>query len=182
VVDLAALAVFTVDLAVQLRISRVYWRSWRGMFDILVVLLTLPWSVIPGLGSTAVMVVFGGARVARLVFAGETGRRFTAAVRRPAFPGIVLSLRSVLAALTVLRQEPADFGLDSFADDLWLPVASFTTVGYADLYPATAGARVAAALMMFMGLLALGTVSGVLASTFVEDRDAGETDEPGGAR
>jgi hypothetical protein len=56
---------------------------------------------------------------------------------------------------------------------------SFTTVGYADLYPATAGARVAAALMMFMGLLALGTGSGVLASTFVEDRDAGETDEPG---
>jgi voltage-gated potassium channel len=81
----------------------------------------------------------------------------------------------VLAALIVLRNEPPDAGFESFGDALWWSMVSFTTVGYGDLYPTTAAGRVAGGLMMFMGLLALGTVSGVLASTFSDDR--GRSDE-----
>lgn len=176
-VDLASWAVFAGDLAVHLRISRVYWRSWRGMFDVLVVVLTFPWYVIPGVGGTAFMAIFRWARVARLVFAGETGRRVTAALRRLGALGIILSLTSVLAALIVLRHEPAESGYETFGDALWWSVVSFTTVGYGDLYPVTTAGRVAGGMMMFMGLVALGTVSAVLASTFVESRMDGDAAE-----
>lgn len=56
-------------------------------------------------------------------------------------------------------------------------MVSFTTVGYRDLYPTTPAGRVAAGLMMFMGLIALGTVSGVFASSFSDDRGA-DADAP----
>ena len=171
-VDLITWAVFAVDLVVHVRISHAYLRSARGLFDIAIVVLTFPWYVFPSIGSTSFMLVFRWARVARLLFAGETGRRFTGAVRRLGTLGLALILSSLVAALIVLRHEPPEAGFKDFGDALWWAVVSFTTVGYGDLYPTTPEGRVAGGIMMFMGLMALGTVSGVLASTFVGDDQA----------
>ncbi len=171
-VDLVTWAVFAVDFVAHLRMDRSYWRGGRGVFDISILVLTFPWYVVPAIGGTAFTVVFRWARLARLLFAGETGRRFLASLRRLGTLGIALAFSSVLAALIVLQNEPPDAGFETFGDALWWAMVSFTTVGYGDLYPTTAAGRVAAGVMMFMGLLALGTVSGVLASTFTEDRRA----------
>jgi voltage-gated potassium channel len=180
-VDLITWAVFAFDLYMHIRISRSYAHSPRGLFDIAIVVLTFPWYVFPSLGSTAFTMVFRWARVARLLFAGETGRRFTAALRRLGTLGIALTVTSLLSALIVMRHEPAEAGFESFGDALWWAVVSFTTVGYGDLYPTTPEGRVAGGIMMFMGLVALGTVSAVLASTFVgDDREPPqEASEPG---
>jgi voltage-gated potassium channel len=174
-VDLATWGVFLTDFVVHQRFDRAYWRGGRGVFDISILVLTFPWYVVPGVGGTAYTMVFRWARLARLLFAGETGRRFLASLRRLGTLGMALAFSSVLAALIVLRNEPPDAGFESFGDALWWSMVSFTTVGYGDLYPTTAAGRVAGGLMMFMGLLALGTVSGVLASTFSDDR--GRSDE-----
>jgi voltage-gated potassium channel len=182
-VDLATWVVFAVDFAVHQRMDRSYWRGGRGVFDISILVLTFPWYVVPGVGGTAFTVVFRWARLARLLFAGETGRRFLASMRRLGTLGIALVFSSVLAALIVLRNEPPDAGFENFGDALWWSMVSFTTVGYGDLYPTTAAGRVAGGVMMFMGLLALGTVSGVLASTFTEERtaDAESASPPAGS-
>ncbi len=177
-VDLVTWAVFLADFAVHLRMDRSYWRSGRGVFDSSILVLTFPWYVVPGVGSTAFMTVFRWARLARLLFAGETGRRFLASMRRLGTLGIALAFSSVLSALIVLRHEPADAGFESLGDALWWSMVSFTTVGYGDLYPTTPAGRVAGGLMMFMGLIALGTVSGVLASSFSEERAAADPDRP----
>lgn len=166
VVDISSWAVFVVDFVVHLRIDRRYWSTGRGLFDLSILVLTFPWYVIPGAGSTAFMSVFRLARLARLLFAGETGRRFLAGLRRLGSLGIALAGTSLVAALIVLRHEPAEAGFEDMGDALWWSMVSFTTVGYGDLYPTTPAGRVAGGLMMFMGLMALGTVSGVLASVF----------------
>ncbi len=180
-VDLVTWLIFMVDFVVHLRIQSTYWRSGRGVFDIAILVLTFPWYVIPGVGSTAFMIVFRWARLARLVFAGETGRRFLASMRRLGTLGMALALSSLLAALIVLRHEPETAGFDSLGDALWWSMVSFTTVGYGDLYPTTTAGRVAGGLMMFMGLMALGTVSGVLASTFSEDKVGTPADDASSA-
>lgn len=176
-VDLITWLVFAVDFAVHLRIDRSYWRGGRGVFDISILVFTFPWYVVPGVGGTAFTIVFRWARLARLLFAGETGRRLLSSLRRLGTLGIVLAFSSVLSALIVLRNEPAESGFDNLGDALWWAMVSFTTVGYGDLYPTTAAGRVAAGLMMFMGLIALGTVSGVFASSFSDDRRA-DADAP----
>ncbi len=179
-VDMAAWGVFAFDFAVHLRIDRTYWRTGRGLFDGSVLFLTFPWYVFPALGSTAYMAVFRWARVARLLFAADTGRRLFAALRRLGVLGVALAVASVFAALIVLRHEPAESGFDTFGDSLWWALVSFTTVGYGDLYPITPAGRLAGALMMFMGLVALGTVSAVLATSFTgegEEEAAPESPE-----
>ncbi len=176
-VDLLTWLIFLVDFVVHERFDRYYWRGGRGIFDISILLLTFPWYVIPGVGGTAYTMVFRWARLARLLFAGETGRRFLASMRRLGTLGIALLFSSVLAALIVIRNEPPEAGFESFGDALWWSMVSFTTVGYGDLYPTTAAGRVAGGLIMFMGLLALGTVLGVLASTFSDDRDRSDADQ-----
>ena len=176
-VDLSTWVVFAVDFAVHLRIDRSYWRGGRGVFDISLLVFTFPWYVVPGVGGTAFTIVFRWARLARLLFAGETGRRLLSSLRRLGTLGIVLAFSSVLSALIVLRNEPPDSGFENLGDALWWAMVSFTTVGYGDLYPTTAAGRVAAGLMMFMGLIALGTVSGVFASSFSDSRRA-DADAP----
>jgi voltage-gated potassium channel len=180
-VDVVAWGIFAADFVVHLRIKPAYWRTGSGLFDEAILFLTFPWYLFPSLGSTAYMAVFRWARVARLLFAGDTGRRVVIALRRLGALGVALAISSVFAGLVVLRHEPAEAGFDTFGDALWWALVSFTTVGYGDLYPTTSAGRVAGALMMFMGLLALGTVSGVLASTFTGDPREEEPPESGGA-
>ena len=174
VVDLLSWTIFFVDFIVHLRIKPRYWRTGRGIFDLAILLLTFPWYIFPGVGDTAFMAVFRVARLLRLVLAGNSGHKVVEIFRRLGGLGLALTITSLIAAVIVLRAEPPSSGFADFGDALWWSMVSFTTVGYGDLFPTTPAGRLAGVLMMLMGLAALGTVSGVLASFLSKDAEEPE--------
>ncbi|MCA8878864.1 MAG: ion transporter [Rhodobacteraceae bacterium] len=64
---------------------------------------------------------------------------------------------------------------------LWWAIVSFTTVGYGDMYPITAGGRIFTALMLFVGLGVIAVPAAIITSalihTDVEEKIAREVEE-----
>jgi len=58
----------------------------------------------------------------------------------------------------------------SFWDTIWWSVVTFTTVGYGDKYPITTGGRIVGILMMLLGVVTVGIVTGRIASFLVNEQ------------
>ncbi len=177
VVDLAAWAVFVVDLAVRLRLDRRYLRSGVGLFDLFIVVFTFPWYVVPAVGNTAFLAVFRLARLLRLATATRLGERLRFLLDRLGPMAIVLAGSSFVSSIILLRAEPPEAGFRTLGDTLWWSIVTFTTVGFGDLVPTTPIGRFAGVIMMLVGLAALGTVAGALASMFGGEEVAEEQAE-----
>ena len=62
--------------------------------------------------------------------------------------------------------------MKSVGDGLWWAVVTVSTVGYGDVYPATAEGRILGGLLMMLGLGFVATLTAALAAHFVdEDED-----------
>ena len=74
-----------------------------------------------------------------------------------------------LGGLAILDAEKNVPGatITSFGDGIWFAFTTISTVGYGDLYPATAQGRFVAVGLMILGISLLGIVSGTLASKFL---------------
>jgi voltage-gated potassium channel len=59
-------------------------------------------------------------------------------------------------------------GFGSFFDSFWWTIVTVSTVGYGDRFPVSGGGRVIAILVMFLGVGAMGTVTGRIASFLLE--------------
>ncbi len=176
-VDLAAWAVFVVDLGARMRLDRRYLRSGEGLFDLFIVVFTFPWYVVPAVGNTAFLAVFRLARLLRLVSATRLGERLRFLLDRLGPMAIVLAVSSFVSSIILLRAEPAEAGFRTLGDTLWWSIVTFTTVGFGDLVPTTPIGRFAGVIMMLVGLAALGTVAGALASMFGGEHAASEDAE-----
>lgn len=81
--------------------------------------------------------------------------------------GISVSLIFISAVLMYMVEgevNPDDFG--SVPRCLWWAVATLTTVGYGDVYPATAGGKALASIIALLGIVAVAMPAGILASAF----------------
>jgi voltage-gated potassium channel len=151
-------ALFAVDYVVRLALARRRWRFvWQHLFDLAVILLPM----------------FRQLRVLRLItvlsalnrqmrddFRGRIGVYVVGATA-------LVSFAASLAVYDVERRHP-DASITSFGDALWWTITTITTVGYGDRYPVTWQGRLVAASLMIAGIALLGTITGTIASWFVE--------------
>jgi len=165
IVQIAAWAVFIVDYVVHDRLVPKYRRSGLGIFDLIVVILTAPWFLVPGLGTARFTNVARLARLLRVVQAG--GRRLRHLFTQLGEVGLVtggLIFTCAYVAFSAERGVNDQFG--NFGDAIWWATVTVTTVGYGDITPQTAVGRVTAVVLMFSGLGLLGVLAGTLASFF----------------
>ena len=143
-VDIVTWLVFVLDYVVHVRHLEHYGRTGYGRFDLLVVIITAPWFLIPGASGGAFVVVLRLARLARVVVASRGARRLFDRLGRVALvaAGVV-----VLGSLTAYYAEhPSNPEFATVGDALWWGIVTLTTVGYGDIVPKTPTGRWAAVL------------------------------------
>ncbi len=157
--------VFVVDLVVQRRIAPRYLHERRGRFDLVVVLITFPYYLLPGFsGGSAILLLARLGRVVRVLMATAGLRRFGARLGKVAMvAGVVVVVASLAAYQAEHGTNP---GFATFGDALWWGIVTLTTVGYGDIVPHTTAGRFAGIVIMFTGVGVLGVLAGSLAELF----------------
>lgn len=177
-VDMAAWLVFVVDLAVHLRLRPGYLRTGWGLFDLVIVVGTFPWYLLPGLGGTAVMGLLRLGRLVRLAVIALKAPAVKTLANRLGAPALVVTV-TVLVSASIVRSAEAPDRFPSYEDAVWWAIVTVTTVGYGDYFPVTGLGRTFAVLLMLTGVALLGTVAASLAA-FLEELKRGRAAEGDG--
>jgi voltage-gated potassium channel len=168
VVGIGSWLVFVADYAVHARYQARYARSRMGRLDLLVVIATAPWFLLPFASAGGFVVVLRVIRLVRLARAGRGARRlFDRLGRVIAVAGGVLVVSSLVA---YYAERPTNPEFATFGDALWWGIVTLTTVGYGDIVPKTPTGRWAAVAIMITGIAVLGVLAGSLASFFRLDQ------------
>jgi len=89
-------------------------------------------------------------------------------------PVMYMAMAVFVCAGITMRAEHHQNGFKNYGASLWWGVVTVTTVGYGDIVPQTTVGRLAATVLMLVGIAMLGTVAASLAALFrLEDRDEG---------
>lgn len=164
IVNVAAWVVFVVDLGMHIRYVRRYLSTHVGMFDLVVVIITAPWFLIPGLGGSEILVLARLARLVRLLFVSKAARR---AINRLGKVGVFATAMLLFCSwMAYIAEHPTNSDFATFGDALWWGIVTLTTVGYGDIVPITEKGRLAGTFLMLTGIATLGVIAGTLASAF----------------
>jgi voltage-gated potassium channel len=164
-VMIIAWIVFMADLIVHVRLIPGFLRTRWGIFDLVVVILTAPWFLIPGLGAARFLLLARLARLVRVIKAG--GKQITDLAKQLGRVGVVLSIIVVTCAYVAYSAEKATNPLfNSYGTSVWWAIVTLTTVGYGDVYPITTAGRITGVVLMFAGVALIGVLAGTLASFF----------------
>lgn len=152
-------------------------KSW---LDVLVIVLSMP--LLPALlASSRLLRLTRLARVFRLLKLVRLAAVLTRAGRSA---GVIFKKRglgyivllTVIVALGIGGVFAIIEGVNIF-DGLWWAVVTLTTVGYGDVFPVTPAGRVAASLLMLLGIGFVAVITASVAAYFVEDEEADLADE-----
>jgi voltage-gated potassium channel len=92
--------------------------------------------------------------------------------------GTVCLLMTIFASVAILQfEQHPDSNIRTAGDAIWWAFATVTTVGYGDHFPVTLEGRLTAAMLMAAGVGLFGTLSGLVASWFLHERDEGDSDQ-----
>jgi voltage-gated potassium channel len=177
VIEIACWVVFVVDLVVHMRLHPHYLRTGLGRFDLLVVVVTSPWYLLPGVEGGEFVTLLRLARLARVLMIGFKTPFVKRTSERLGKPFLYVGIVLAVCAGIVMRSEDGRNGFDSYGDALWWGVVTITTVGYGDIVPETELGRITATVLMLTGVALLGTVAASLASLFRLEDKADEAEE-----
>lgn len=117
-------------------------------------------------------------RIIRLLRGLRVGHRVVSIIlqNRPksVFASVMLTtiLLITFSSIAILIAEPGPEANIKTADDaIWWSVTTITTVGYGDRYPVSTEGRVIAMVLMMSGVGLFGTLSGLVASFFLGNRE-----------
>jgi voltage-gated potassium channel len=167
IVDLVSWAVFVADLVVHVRLRARYLRTGWGVFDLVVVVGTFPWYLIPGLGGTAVMGLLRLGRLVRLAVIALRAPPVHMLIRRLGAPALIVGV-TVLVCAAVVETAEGPEAYPTYGDSVWWAAVTVTTVGYGDYVPVTPVGRSFALILMLTGVALLGTVAASLAAFLQE--------------
>lgn len=169
--DLVSWLVFVVDYVVHLRLRPGYARSKAGIFDLVIVVLSAPWYLLPFLGNSRILGLARLARLGRVFIVSTKGAKVRDLGRRLGQAAIYSGVLIVVCAIVVEAVEPESAGYVHLSDALWWAVVTFTTVGYGDLYPTTGAGRFVAVLLMLGGVALIGSLAASLGSFLNKGED-----------
>jgi voltage-gated potassium channel len=173
-VGIATWVVFLVDYIAHVRRLERYTSTGFGKFDLVIVVMTAPWFLIPAASGGAFVVILRLARLVRL-FAAAPGVR--SLVSRLGKVAAIAGAIVVTASLVAYGAEhPTNSEFATVGDAMWWGVVTLTTVGYGDIVPKTTAGRFAGVVIMFTGIAVLGVLSGSLASYFGIGASDGESE------
>jgi voltage-gated potassium channel len=177
VVGVVTWLVFLVDYVVHARHVEAYRKTRLGLFDLVVVVVTAPWFLLPGAHEGSFVVVLRLARLARLVLASKGARNLFRRLGRVAI--VAIAVVFVASAVAYHAEHAVNPEFATFGDALWWGVVTLTTVGYGDVVPITTTGRWAAVVIMITGIAVLGVLAGSLSSFFrIEDPSEEGDDSP----
>jgi voltage-gated potassium channel len=166
VVNIVAWVVFVVDLVVHARLIRHYLRSSVGIFDLIIVIITAPWFLIPGFGASQILVLARLARLVRLLFVSKAARR--AASRLGKVGLFALGMLLFCSWMAYVAEHPTNPDFATFGDAIWWGIVTLTTVGYGDISPVSPATRTlswveAITGQFYLAVIVAGLVSLLLA-------------------
>ncbi len=170
------LIVFSVEYLVRLTTARRplrYAFSFWGIVDLLsiapaIALMTPQWQVLRTfrlLRLVRLLKLFRGSHaMERLVvaFRQVRGELLVFGV----ISGLMLYVSAVGIYIFEHDAQPEVF--TSIPDSLWWAVASFTTVGYGDMFPVTAGGKIFTTVVLFIGLGVIAVPSAIVTAALLE--------------
>jgi voltage-gated potassium channel len=157
--------VFILDFVVRMYYIRRYVRTGQGLFDLVVVVLTAPWFLIPGFGAARFLALARLARLARVM--KGLGSGFARLAKQLGRVGLVtLGILLTCAYVAYGAEKATNPEFFDFGQSLWWAIVTITTVGYGDITPITTNGRIAGVILMLSGVAVLGVLAGTLASFF----------------
>ena len=177
VMDLLFCAIFLADFAGRLLRAKPK-RSYllpQGIFDLL--------GSIPAVPALRVFRLFRLMRVARILRIGGpkriihefTSRRAESALYVTVLFALMVMLFGSMGILAAEVRAP-DSNIKTGGDAIWWSLVTITTVGYGDRFPVSPTGRLVGILTMLVGIGLFGVLTSVLASKFLEPKEAGSAE------
>ena len=102
-------------------------------------------------------------------------------VRYRGFAWLVVSWLAVMLVTSIalfVAEKGVNKAVDSPFDALWWGVTTLTTVGYGDVVPVTPEGRIAAAVLMLLGISLFSAITATITSYILESRHAADASGP----
>ena len=174
--ELFILAVFTAEYLLRLVCAPHRWRyvfSFWGIVDLLAILpalvfFTPEWQVVRTLRLLRLVRLFKLFRSSRAL------DRLVVAFKQVRGEMMIFGVLALLmlyvsaVGIYVFEHEAQPEVFNSIPKSLWWAVASFTTVGYGDMYPITAGGRIFTTFVLFIGLGIIAVPAAIVTTALLE--------------